>query len=61
MYLDPGFGSMLIQVLIASLAGLVAGFGIFRTRIIAFFRKKKRESQNNSVENNDDNGETSDE
>jgi hypothetical protein len=41
MYLDPGFGSMLIQLLIATLAGLVAAFGIFRKRIVAFFRRKK--------------------
>jgi hypothetical protein len=42
MYLDPGFGSMLIQVLVASFAALAAMFGIFRTKIIAFFRKGKK-------------------
>ncbi len=41
MYLDPGFGSMLIQILIAALAGLGAVFAIFRAKIAAFFNKKK--------------------
>jgi len=41
MYLDPGFGSMLIQMLIASLAAVAVGFGVFRHKIIAFFSKNK--------------------
>ena len=42
MYLDPGFAGMLIQVLIASVAGVVAVFGIFRVKIKAFFTKGKK-------------------
>ncbi len=45
MYLDPGFGSMLIQILIAALAGFGAAFAIFRTKIRAFFSKKKNAGQ----------------
>ena len=40
MYLDPGFGSMLIQALIASVAALAVGFGIFRHKIVGLFKKK---------------------
>jgi hypothetical protein len=47
MYLDPGFGSMLIQVLVASFAAIVAMFGIFRQKIIAFFKKGKNTSEEN--------------
>jgi len=54
MYLDPGFGSMLIQMLVASLAALAVGFGIFRQRIIAFFSKKKSEvKDSDEIETNE--------
>jgi len=44
MYLDPGFGSMLVQVLIASFAAVAVGVGVFRQRIKAFFIKNKSEN-----------------
>jgi len=50
MYLDPGFGSMLIQVLVASLVAAGAMLGIFRHKVIAFFSKKKNNTQKNSSE-----------
>ena len=40
MYLDPGFGSMLIQALVASIAAVAVGFGIFRHKIKALLTKK---------------------
>jgi len=43
MYLDPGVGSMLIQVLIASFAAIAVGFGIFCQRIKALFIKDKND------------------
>jgi len=49
MYLDPGFGSMLIQVLIAAFAAAAAMFGIFRNRIKAFFNKGKNPGAEESV------------
>ena len=57
MYLDPGFGSMLIQLLIAFLAAAGVMLGIFRTRIRAFFQRNKpvedaKEAEES--ENNDD-------
>ena len=42
MYLDPGFGSMLVQVVIASLAAGAAMLAIFRNKVAAFFRGRKR-------------------
>jgi len=41
MYLDPGFGSMLIQALVASIAAIAVGLGIFRYKIKTFFSKNK--------------------
>ena len=44
MYLDPGFGGMIIQAVIASIAAAAAFIGIFRHKIKAFFNKNKQES-----------------
>ena len=38
MYFDPGTGSMLIQILVASIAGVGAFFIAFKTTIINFFK-----------------------
>ena len=42
LYLDPGSGSFLIQLLIAGLAGLGLAIAISWTRIKRFFNKKKK-------------------
>lgn len=42
MYLDPGFGSMIVQVLVASLAGLTAVFFSFKSRILAYLNRRKQ-------------------
>ncbi len=39
MYLDPGSGSVLLQVLIAGLLGLGVFFRLFWQRIKAYFNK----------------------
>ena len=44
MYLDPGFGSMLIQALIAGFAAVVVLIGIYRAKIKAFFSRKRKGS-----------------
>lgn len=54
MYLDPGFGSILIQTVIASIAAVAVGFGIFRQRIIAFFTRKKTEEITDDASGDDD-------
>jgi len=38
MYFDPGTGSMIIQVIIAGIAGIGAFFFTCKTSIIAFFK-----------------------
>ena len=43
MYLDPGFGSMLIQAIVASIAAVAVGLGIFRHKIASLFKKNKKE------------------
>ena len=42
MYLDPGFGSMLIQALVASIAAGGVMVGIFWGKIKAFFTRRKK-------------------
>ena len=41
MYLDPGFGSMLIQGIVAALAAGGAYLILMRKRIVAFFQNRK--------------------
>lgn len=40
MYLDPGFGSMVIQVIVAALAAGGAYLLIFKKRIVSFFKSR---------------------
>ena len=54
MYLDPGFGSMLIQLLLGFLAaGGVVLFG-FRKKIASLFKKSKNQGIESDVVSNDD-------
>lgn len=59
MYFDPGFGSMIIQLLAAGLAGGAAMLGIFRHKIIAIFKKDKSKTMGNTDENTIDKTEES--
>lgn len=43
-YLDPGTGSMIWQVIIASFMGIIIVFGIMKNRIRALFSKKSSAS-----------------
>jgi len=43
MYLDPSFGGMLIQILVAIVAGGGAILFGMRRKIMAFFKKNKRD------------------
>ena len=38
MYFDPGTGSMLVQIILATIAGVGAFFVTFKSSIIAFFK-----------------------
>lgn len=50
MYLDPGFGSMVIQVIVAAIAAVGALYFAMKTRIKSLFSKKnegeEQEAQN---------------
>jgi hypothetical protein len=41
-YLDPGAGSMMLQALLATMAGSVFALRQYRKRLISFFRRKPR-------------------
>jgi hypothetical protein len=41
MYLDPGFGSMIIQGIVAALAASGAYLILIRKKVIAFFQSRK--------------------
>ena len=45
LYLDPGSGSFLLQLLIAGLAALGLGIGTQWARIKRFFNKKKAQAE----------------
>ena len=49
MYLDPGFGSMVIQLLIGGIAAMGAGFFMFRKRIKEFFGNRSAEESTKEV------------
>ncbi len=40
MYLDPGFGSMVIQLIIAAIAAAGSFLFICRQKVVNFFKKK---------------------
>lgn len=41
MYLDPGTGSFIIQMLLAGLLGIAVAVRIYWKKIVAFFSKNK--------------------
>ena len=44
-YLDPGAGSMLLQVIVALVVGLGAGVKLYWRRVSGFFGRSKRSDQ----------------
>lgn len=44
LYLDPGTGSLLIQILLAGLLGIGVAVRVFWDKIIGFFTKNKNEN-----------------
>jgi len=47
-YLDPGSGSMMLQLLLAGVAGVALAAKMFWRRILAYFRRSKSNHSNNS-------------
>jgi hypothetical protein len=43
-YLDPGTGSLILQAVVASLAGAAVAFRSYREKILAFFGRGPRET-----------------
>jgi len=44
-YLDPGNGSMLLQLLLAGFAGVAVALKMFWRRVVAFFARLKNRSR----------------
>ena len=42
LYIDPGFGSMVIQVIIGAIAAGSAGLYMFRQKVAKFFSRNKK-------------------
>jgi len=40
-YLDPGSGSMMVQLLLAGLAGVLVAIKLFWRRVVAYFARSK--------------------
>jgi len=61
-YLDPGFGSMLVQALLASIAAVAVMLGIYREKIKALFRgNKNKPSGDETGESGEETGESGEE
>ena len=45
MYFDPGTGSMLIQVIIATMAGVGAFFVTFKTNFLTLIKGKRKKDE----------------
>jgi hypothetical protein len=54
LYLDPGSGSFLVQLLIASAAGVVIFIGASWRKIARWFKKNKREEESSDDEESND-------
>jgi hypothetical protein len=58
MYLDPGFGSMILQIVLAGLLGIGVFLRIFWKRITGIFRKNENDPMD--IKNDIDYGDTTD-
>lgn len=44
-YMDPGSGSLLLQIILGGLAGLAVAGKLFWHRLVSLFRPQRRESE----------------
>jgi hypothetical protein len=44
-YIDPGTGSMLLQVIVGGVAAAAVGMKIFWGRLLGFFRIRRRDEE----------------
>jgi hypothetical protein len=61
MYLDPGSGSFIIQMLLAGLLGIAVAVRIYWKKIVAFFRKGKAGNIQDQLDEMDEYGGSADE
>jgi hypothetical protein len=53
-YLDPGTGSMILQAIVATIAGLAVAITSYRQKIMSFFRRRSRGSEASKTAPKDD-------
>jgi len=51
-YLDPGTGSIIIQALVAAIAGVAIYFGQLKLKILSFFSRKPNHQESEVSETN---------
>ena len=51
-YIDPGSGSMLLQLLLGGVAGIILALKIFWRRILSFFHVKSKDDEETPENNN---------
>ena len=56
LYLDPGSGSFLIQILLAGLLGIAVGVRMYWKKIIAFFTRDKADDTLHALDAMDEYG-----
>jgi hypothetical protein len=44
-YIDPGTGSMLLQVILGGIAAAVVGLKVYWGRLLVFFRIRRRDEE----------------
>ena len=54
MYFDPGFGSMIIQAVVAAIATLGVVWGVMKTRVKNLGKKKADSNQADPKADNDE-------
>jgi hypothetical protein len=53
-YLDPGTGSLILQALVAALAGIVVAVTSYWQKIRGFFSRRSRDSESSDTASSDD-------
>lgn len=60
LYLDPGSGSFIIQMLLAGLLGIAVAIRIYWKKIVAFFNRRKGGSVQDDMDELDEYGSAKD-
>lgn len=60
LYLDPGTGSFIIQILLAGLLGIGVAVKIYWKKIVAFFKRDKEDTTLDNLDEIDEYGDNLD-